>query len=270
MYTISLFLHSYTRWFVLIAVAWALWRAWHGLVTGRDWNRRDRQSGLFLAAITSIQFVLGLIVYGAPGSIARAALLDFASAMSIFELRFFSLEHPLQMIVAITLAHLGSSRSNKATINKLKFRWGAISYTLTAILILSAIPWWRPLFRSALQPVNAPQAAENTNFLVELEGDPGRGAEIFANGVDGAAPCSACHSITAEKIVGPGMAGVFERSQSTVEGQSAEIYLYNSITTPSAYLVEGFADVMPPNYGEQLTDQQIADLIAYLKTLTRK
>jgi cytochrome c oxidase subunit 2 len=43
-------------------------------------------------------------------------------------------------------------------------------------------------------------------------------------------------------------------------------YLHQSIMEPSAFVVEGYPDVMPHTYGETLTDQQISDLIAYLLT----
>jgi mono/diheme cytochrome c family protein len=53
-----------------------------------------------------------------------------------------------------------------------------------------------------------------------------------------------------------------------VSGQSAEEYLHESVVEPNAYVVEGFpANVMPTNYGSQLTDQQITDLVAYMLTL---
>jgi hypothetical protein len=49
---------------------------------------------------------------------------------------------------------------------------------------------------------------------------------------------------------------------------TAEEYLYQSITDPDAYVVEGFpAGQMVPNLAEILTEEQIADLIAFLLTL---
>ena len=49
---------------------------------------------------------------------------------------------------------------------------------------------------------------------------------------------------------------------------SAEQYLFESIVQPNAFVVEGFAEnVMPSTYNTALTDQDMADLIAYLLTL---
>jgi cytochrome c1 len=51
-----------------------------------------------------------------------------------------------------------------------------------------------------------------------------------------------------------------------VQGLSADEYLRQSIREPGAFTVPGFSPgLMPPFTG--LTDQQVNDLIAYLKTL---
>ena len=54
----------------------------------------------------------------------------------------------------------------------------------------------------------------------------------------------------------------------TGQATSAEQYLLESIVDPNAYVVEGFVEnLMPGNYGESLTSQEAADLIAYMSTL---
>ena len=53
-----------------------------------------------------------------------------------------------------------------------------------------------------------------------------------------------------------------------VDGQSAAVYLYESIVAPDRYLVEGFSDsIMPPRYDKGFTEEQIGDLVAYLLSL---
>jgi hypothetical protein len=48
---------------------------------------------------------------------------------------------------------------------------------------------------------------------------------------------------------------------------SAEEYIRESILTPDAYVVEGFQEGdMYQTFGEELSEQQIADLIAYALT----
>ena len=54
----------------------------------------------------------------------------------------------------------------------------------------------------------------------------------------------------------------------TGEAQSPEQYLLESVVIPDAYIVPGFSPgIMPKNYGDTLTAQEAADLIAYMLTI---
>jgi cytochrome c553 len=99
------------------------------------------------------------------------------------------------------------------------------------------------------------------------QGDAARGAAIFENGKNNATACKTCHNITDVKQTGPGMAGFGERAGERVDGESAAEYAYHSILRPSRYVVTGFSNVMPSDYEEKFTAQDIADLITYLLTL---
>jgi uncharacterized membrane protein YphA (DoxX/SURF4 family) len=59
--------------------------------------------------------------------------------------RFFALEHTLMMVIAIILAHVGSASSRRAVENTVKYRRVAIWFTLSFIVILLGMPWFRPL-----------------------------------------------------------------------------------------------------------------------------
>ena len=103
-------------------------------------------------------------------------------------------------------------------------------------------------------------------------GDPKRGEELYHQTIIGpnAAPgCVTCHSLEPGKtLVGPSHAGIATRAASAVPGMSAEEYLKQSIITPDAHLSEGFTSgVMYQNYGKDLTEQEINDIVAYLLTL---
>ena len=95
---------------------------------------------------------------------------------------------------------------------------------------------------------------------------------MFAQPVIGAsnAPgCITCHSLEPDVvIVGPSQVGVATRAQTRVPGQSAEEYIRASITDPHVFVVEGFVEgMMYQNYGTDLTDREINDLVAYALTL---
>ena len=53
-----------------------------------------------------------------------------------------------------------------------------------------------------------------------------------------------------------------------MEGIDGREYLLMSITRPGAYIVDGFTDVMPSNFGKSLGEEQLDALVAYLLTLT--
>jgi cytochrome c2 len=83
-----------------------------------------------------------------------------------------------------------------------------------------------------------------------------------------AAGCVACHSLDpGVRIVGPSLAGVAARAATRKTGYSAQLYLYESITHPNAYVVDGFpSGVMPQDFTTRLRPQDLSDLIAFLMT----
>jgi cytochrome c oxidase subunit 2 len=87
--------------------------------------------------------------------------------------------------------------------------------------------------------------------------------------------CIACHSLDGTARVGPSFAGIFGRKTTVVtDGREREIivdedYLRRSILDPTADIVKGFPPVMPPQ-GDVLTDEELDDIIQYLKELGRK
>ena len=119
------------------------------------------------------------------------------------------------------------------------------------------------------------QEAERTpevDGVLSLTGDVANGEALFnasSHGDLGLASCALCHSLVeGKKQTGPSLFGLASRAGSTVDGQSAEVYLYNSIVNPNDHVTEGFfGGVMSGQYADALSDQEIADLIAYLQTL---
>ncbi|MDX2137363.1 MAG: hypothetical protein SF123_04655 [Chloroflexota bacterium] len=264
LYEISLLLHSYTRWLIMIVMVAAVALAWWGLIRQREWGLWEKRLASAFAILLSIQFIWGVVLYFVPNGIAQVALQDMGSSMRVRELRFFGLEHPLQMVIALGLVHMGWARSRKASTSKLKYRWAAWTFTIATILILSAIPWWRPLARAITSPATTNVTAE---VQVDLQaGDAESGAALFVQSIGGQPACSTCHAFDSSRLVGPGMGGIAVRASVRVSGQSASEYLYTSIVNPSAHIVEEYANVMPAVYAQSLTETQVRDLVAYLLT----
>jgi mono/diheme cytochrome c family protein len=94
-------------------------------------------------------------------------------------------------------------------------------------------------------------------------GDEARGEQIYL-----AQPCHMCHADLPVGPVFPGDPPLTIRTATRKPGYSAELYLYESIIAPNADIVPGFQkDIMPAEPGTMLTDQELADLIAYLMTM---
>jgi mono/diheme cytochrome c family protein len=111
-------------------------------------------------------------------------------------------------------------------------------------------------------------------------GDAARGEQLFAQQVKQAsgtnASCKACHSLQpGEILTGPSLAGVATRAETRVAGETAEQYIRQSIQQPNAFVVTddpkfkqaNGKSAMPEGLGNLMSDQDLADLIAYLLTL---
>jgi len=104
----------------------------------------------------------------------------------------------------------------------------------------------------------------------EIEpGDPSRGEKLYKQNPVGAASapgCMTCHSLEeGQDLVGPSHFGIGNTAGFRVAGQDAEEYLIKAIVDPDAFVVSGFsAGVMHRSYGNELSDQAVADLVAFM------
>lgn len=136
---------------------------------------------------------------------------------------------------------------------KIKFAEPTSSAPATPTLVGAAPP-------TAVDPVGS-------DLNVQLPaGDPAQGDLLFHGKVNGQYPCSACHSLEpGQTLVGPSLGEIATIAATRIEGYSAEQYLHESIVSPNAYTVDGFSQsIMPITFGQQMTKQDLADLIAYL------
>jgi cytochrome c5 len=78
--------------------------------------------------------------------------------------------------------------------------------------------------------------------------------------------CVACHREGVASNIAPPFAGLAERAAMRFPPRLAAAYIYESITSPVSYIVEGFNPVMPQDYPMRLSNQELGDIIAYLLT----
>ena len=80
--------------------------------------------------------------------------------------------------------------------------------------------------------------------------------------------CSGCHSGNGGQ--GPSLAGIYGEEVPLENGETVaadEAYLRESILDPSAQIVDGYQPIMP-EYGDQLNDEQVDALVAYIRSLS--
>jgi cytochrome c oxidase subunit 2 len=85
--------------------------------------------------------------------------------------------------------------------------------------------------------------------------------------------CFACHTIDGTKLVGPSFKGIWGEEQTVVTGKETrkvtvdEEYITRSIYDPNADVVEGYMKGLMVSYNGQLSEDDIANIIEYLKTI---
>src|ERR1700761_7286302 len=146
MYLVLLSIHGLLRWFILAAGAWAVVLAVVGLAGAKPWTNRPRLAGVIYVGLFDLQLLLGIALYAVSPLVATARQ-NMAVAMKDTQLRFFAVEHAFEMVLALALAHVGSVLVKKAADDKAKYRAAALYYGVSFVLVLAAIPWWRPFFR---------------------------------------------------------------------------------------------------------------------------
>ncbi len=145
MYAFILAVHNILRWIVLILLVVALVRAFWGWFGKVEWTPMDRKVGMFYSVSLDIQLLLGLVLYFVLSPITKLALGDFGAALASTDLRFFAFDHSLMMVLAVIFAHVGVAAAKRADESIIKHRRSAIWFSLSLIVILLGMPWFRPL-----------------------------------------------------------------------------------------------------------------------------
>jgi hypothetical protein len=140
MYPIIIALHSAVRWLVLASLIFALFRAYLGWLTKREFTKSENAVRHWTATIVEIQFLLGLCLYFIS-PIVDYFLHHFKLAVHQREIRFFGMEHSLMMLTAVVIIMIGSAKAKRKQTDIQKFKTIAIWFSIGLFIILSSIPW---------------------------------------------------------------------------------------------------------------------------------
>jgi cytochrome c oxidase subunit 2 len=126
------------------------------------------------------------------------------------------------------------------------------------------------LHTTMLAPVRVVSQGEYTAWIEEqinsVPDDPVLRGQQWAQNFG----CIACHSVDGSDMVGPTWLGTFGSAETLEDGSTVQVdeaYLLESIRNPAAKIVQGFQNVMPANIAEGMTDDQVQDVIEYIKSL---
>jgi hypothetical protein len=150
MYTIALILHSWIRWFALVAVFGVVLAAIRGKVEGGQ-SVADRW-GVFAIMALDLQMLLGLLLYLVVSPNMAEIRAHFGEAMRNPQLRFWAVEHLTAMVVAVVVAHVGRVLARNARTPAAKRTRLLICFGVALVAMLLGTPWpgmpaGRPLFR---------------------------------------------------------------------------------------------------------------------------
>ena len=82
--------------------------------------------------------------------------------------------------------------------------------------------------------------------------------------------CIGCHNINVPQTadnrgpIAPNMGNLPETAGTRVAGEDAQTYVHTSIVNPTAYTVEGYNPVMPANFTDRMSEEEINAMVEWL------
>ena len=110
---------------------------------------------------------------------------------------------------------------------------------------------------------------DTTKQLAAVTNSPTGNGQLIMKNIG----CFACHSIDGSKLVGPSLKGIYGNQATVMSGGAQrqvkvdDEYIKRSIYEPNADVVAGFNKGLMQSYKGQLKDEDVAQIIEYIKTL---
>ncbi|MDD2793796.1 MAG: hypothetical protein PHD73_11500 [Sediminibacterium sp.] len=142
MQTGLLHLHNFLRWVILLLVVYSLLKAYAGWKGKKAFAPGDKKTWLFAMIAGHITLLLGLyqVAFGRYGMFTTT-LPEGTSVMKDRFFRFFWVEHPVMMILAIVFITLGHGMAKKQVADDVKYKKAFLFFLLALIFILAGVPW---------------------------------------------------------------------------------------------------------------------------------
>ena len=131
-------IHNIFRYFVLLSVLIVVIQSLMGMQGKKEFTPGNRKMALFMQIFCDMQLLIGFAVYYFGGHLQS---IQAGTATASHYSRFYTIEHPLSMLIGIVLVHLGYAVAKKNMDSDRKFKrlfW----YSFIALfLFVAQTPW---------------------------------------------------------------------------------------------------------------------------------
>ncbi len=134
-------LHNILRWVILVLLLVSIAKSFSGWQNKKVFTPGDRKTWLFLLISAHTTLLLGLIqVFFGRFGIFTTTLPAGTEVMKDKFYRFYWVEHPVTMILAIVFITLGYGMAKKPVRDEVKYKKAFWYFFIALVLILAAIP----------------------------------------------------------------------------------------------------------------------------------
>ena len=139
---ILVIIHSWLRWILLILLLASIVKSFSGLSSKKSLTAGDKKLWLFtmISAHTTLLIGLILLLFGRFG-ILTVTLPPGTSMMKDSFFRFYWVEHPLMMIIAIVFITIARGQAKKSVPDAVKYKKAFWFFIIALLLILASVPW---------------------------------------------------------------------------------------------------------------------------------
>lgn len=148
MYRWVLIAHNDWRWVVILVGLAVLICAATRLYTGKPWDMPAARLSRFFGISVDIQVLMGAALYLSLSPLTTIVVAQTDTPLaSGSQTYFMAVVHPILMLAAFIAVHIASVLVRRARADAARARRALIFYGITWLIMLTGIPWWRPLAR---------------------------------------------------------------------------------------------------------------------------
>jgi hypothetical protein len=142
MFSVLLQIHSILRWVILLLLFLSIIQSLIGWLKRRELREGDTKLWLFTMISAHTTFLIGLILllFGRFG-ILSTGLPEGVELMKDKFYRFYWVEHPTGMLIAIILITLGRGVVKKQIEDPVKYKRAFWFFLIALVTILATVPW---------------------------------------------------------------------------------------------------------------------------------